>query len=335
MHVIDVLHDPRLRAHVVRRIPLGYREGADPGLDRPAHIRAASALAWIGERLAVVQDDANFIALLDPRAEGGVAAESLTLPAGPHGRRQFDDGRGNKAAKLDLESCVSFSDGAVTTLLAFGSGSTPARERILRVRFVPGRPPGVEVMSVPDVYASLRAATDFSGTELNIEGALLRSATELRLFGRGNGASRDGGAPVNAICSLDWGALRDRLDDRRRPAPRPHAIAQYDLGSVDGVPLGFTDAIAWGGAMLYSAAAEASLDAVRDGTVAGSAIGVIGPDGSARYAVLLDEDGQPFPGKLEGLAEGPDPGAVYGVADEDDPMKASELCTIRLEGRWR
>ncbi len=65
--------DPALRARIVRKVPLVYAAGADPALDRPAHVRAGSGLAWIGGVLAVMQDDANFIALADP-VTGLVAA---------------------------------------------------------------------------------------------------------------------------------------------------------------------------------------------------------------------------------------------------------------------
>jgi len=47
-----------------------------------AQIDPASESAWVGERLAVVQDDANFIALVDP-ASG--LASSVVLPAGADG----------------------------------------------------------------------------------------------------------------------------------------------------------------------------------------------------------------------------------------------------------
>ena len=56
-----------------------YRDGPDRSLDRPAHVRAGSGLSWIGDRLVLVQDDANFVAVVDP-ATG--FAESITLPAG-------------------------------------------------------------------------------------------------------------------------------------------------------------------------------------------------------------------------------------------------------------
>ena len=97
-------HDPRLIARVVARWPLRYADGADAAVDRPAHVRAGSSLAWVGDRLVVVQDDANFLALVDPR---DASVQVTTLPAAAGGTRQFDDGRGNKRLKMDLEAVAS------------------------------------------------------------------------------------------------------------------------------------------------------------------------------------------------------------------------------------
>lgn len=52
-------------------------------------------------------------------------------------------------------------------------------------------------------------------------------------------------------------------------------ITQYDLGWMEGVRLSFTDATLVRSGILYSAAAEDSPDAVLDGEVAGSALGLI------------------------------------------------------------
>ena len=331
MHSTPVDGNPRLRARIARRTPLTYRDGADPTLDRPAHVRAASALAWVGDRLVILQDDANFLALANRR---GAEVESVPMPRGPDERRLFDDVLGNKRHKLDLESCLVFGDGRDATLVAFGSGSTPARERILVARGLTGPAPSIDLIPASRFYEVLRDAGDFAGSELNIEGAVLARNAELRLFARGNGAARNGREPVNATCTIDWAALWAHIHDATLPPPEPQSVRQFDLGAIDGIPLGFTDAIRWGSGVMFAAAAEASPDAVRDGPVAGSAIGLIAGDGSACCAILLDEDGAPFRGKVEGLAEGADASFVYAVADEDDPGRPSELCVIALEGDW-
>ena len=313
-----------------------YAGGADAVSDRPAHVRAASGLVWVGDRLAVIQDDANFVALVDP--ESGLA-EPVALPAGADGLRHFDDGRGNKAHKLDLEAIVSIPTKDGELLLAFGSGSSPRRERIVAVRGLESAEPSVVEREIPALYARLRAS-EFAGSEMNIEGAVHRPGV-LRLFGRGNGAAREGQVPVDATCDLDLASLLDFLDAALAVAPAPTCIVRYDLGSIGGVRLGFTDAATKGegsdAPVIYAAAAEASPDTIRDGTVAGSALGIIEShtgEGRARWTTLADEDGA-LPVKVEGVAVRTEhPHRVYVTVDPDDHARPSELCEVELLGAW-
>ncbi|HEX2207125.1 MAG TPA: hypothetical protein VHG93_05545 [Longimicrobium sp.] len=324
--------DSALAARVIRAVPLTYAAGADPALDRPAHVRAGSGLAWIAGALAVVQDDANFIALADP-ATG--LCRAVILPAGEGGLRQFGDDRGNKRFKLDLEGCVAVPDGrGGETLVGFGSGSTDRRERVLLAEGLGGADARIELRDGSAFYARLREAAEFAGSELNVEGAA-RRGDRIVLLNRGNGAQTDDRGPVDALCEVDWRALRAHLSDpAAHPAPSPERILRYDLGTVDGCPLTFTDAAAFGEALVYTATAEASPNAVDDGPVAGSAVGIIGADGGARFAVLVDAEGARFDGKVEGVARGPRAGTVYVVVDRDDPHRPSELCEVELAGDW-
>lgn len=322
-------NDPALRARVVRTQAMVYADGADPCIDRPAHVRAGSGTAWHRGRLVVIQDDANFVALVDP-ATG--RAEAISLPAGEGGLRQFDDLRGNKAFKMDLEACtVVPGDGGNEMLVAFGSGSAALRERVLLMVGDDAAPPLIrEAMTF---YAGLRAARDFSGSELNVEGAAYRPG-KIVLANRGNGAVVDGIRPVNALCEVDWRELESYLMGAdHRPPPAPESIVQYELGEIDGSALTFTDIAVAGDALVYTAAAEASPNAVDDGEVAGSAIGVI-EGGGTRYAVLEDAAGARFDGKVEGVALGTRPGTLLVVVDRDDPRVPSELCEVELSGPW-
>lgn len=324
--------DPTLAAAVVTHSALYYAEGADPASDRPAHVRAGSGLAAVPGGIALVQDDANFIAIVSP---GDSRARALPLPAGEGGLRQFDARRGNKKYKLDLEACVAVDTDAGTLLLALGSGSKRRREYVVIVRGWEVQRPEVTLVHVPRLYDRLRREEAFAGSELNVEGAIYLG-DRLRLFGRGNGEVRDGVRPVNATCDLDWPALLAHLDaPERSPPPAPTNILRYELGTLGGIPLTFTDGAVWGASVLYSAAAEASPDATRDGRVTGSAIGVIDEAGRARWTPLVDVSGAPFVGKVEGVAAA-DGSAdrVHAVVDADDPDAASILCTVELRGDW-
>lgn len=340
--LVTAQRDPELAARVVRRLPLRYATGADPALDRPAHVRAGSGLAHLrtpaGERLAVVQDDANFVALVDP-ATG--LAESVTLPAGAGGRRTFSKAEGTKHQKLDLEACCMLDHPArpgARLLVAFGSGSTDRREQVIVVGGLEAGPAEAAEVTLVDasaLYAALRAETAFAGAELNVEGAArLRTADGdvVRLFARGNGAGNAMGAACSATCDLDAAALAAYLTGPApAPTPRPARVMRYALGDVDGERFGFTDATAYQGGVLYVAAAEASADVVDDGPVGGSALGLVGADGDARWAPIVGEDGGPFLEKVEGVAfDGA--GRLWVVIDQDDPEQPSELCEVALEG---
>jgi hypothetical protein len=308
-----------------------YAHGADAALDRPAHVRAASSLAATRDGFAVVQDDANFVAIID---HSGRVIRSIELPAGPGGLRQFDDLRGNKAHKLDLEACLTVSEPQGTLLIALGSGSTPSRENVVLVRWCESDRPDVSVVRLPRLYDALRHERAFAGSELNIEGAIVVD-DRLRLFGRGNGAARAGIDPANATCDLDWrGFLAHVHAPADHPPPLPSNVVRFELGMLNGIALGFTDAAHWRGAVLYAAAAEASPDATRDGTVAGSAIGVFN-DTRVRWAPLVDASGTPVAAKVEGIARVRDSSdRVHVVIDADDPHAPSELCTVELQGDW-
>jgi hypothetical protein len=310
-----------------------YAAGADSSHDRPEHVRAASGLARVGNRLAVIQDDASFVALVNPVTG---LSEPVPLPVGPGGLRLFDDSRGNKAGKLDLEAVAAVGSATDRRLAAFGSGSLPAREVVVLLDLSAPASPRVEVRTAPAFYARLRSAGDFAGSEMNIEGALYREGL-LTLFGRGNGAVVGDVRPVNASCEIVWSELLAHLDaGATAPPPEPRCVTQYELGTVDAVPLGFTDVAGDSeGAILYSAAAEASPDATRDGAVAGSVIGVLDARGaSGRWTRLLDERGNPVAAKVEGLAPGA--GAMlFAVVDADDHTRASELLEVHLTGPWR
>lgn len=327
--------EPSLAARVVRRRPLLYRRGADAALDRPLHVRAGSALARIGPRaLAVVQDDASFVALVD-LARGAV--DDLPLPS-PSGVRQFDDLRGNKDDKLDLEAAVYVEGRAL--VVAFGSGSSPRRERVVLVRGVgdgAAGPPSVDVVDAPELYAMMRADRTFSGSELNVEGSAA-DGDDIVFFQRGNGS----GDAVDATARVAAGALVDWLAARARGAggapPPLTTVVPWELGATDaGTRLTFTDgARPPRGALAFLACAEASPDATRDGPVSGVVIGRL--DDRARrcaLAVVLDEHGAPLLDKAEGLAFDPDDARrAWAVVDKDDPACPSELLDLALGDGW-
>ena len=329
--------DPELEAHVTRRVAMLYDAGPSAADDRPGHVRAASGLSAFKEFLVVVQDDANWLALIDA---SGIHA--LPLPAGPGGVRVFSGARGNRNDKFDLEACTTVPGENGHELIGFGSGSHVGREWILRVHEGAssfgaalrqtavheraGVAVAAEFVDATRFYESLRANEAFCGAGLNIEGAVAIE-DRIMLFQRGNARAGRGRAPVDATAEVLWPALAAHLADPERIAPPAlHDVTRYDLGTLDGVRLTFSDADRLGaGRILYSASAEGAE------RIAGSVLGVIEPDGSAHWTELTDQDGRPFRGKIEGLSRDlRDPRKVHFVIDDDDESMPSELFEATL-----
>lgn len=323
-------YDPALVARIVRRTPLLYDDAPDPHMERLPYVRAGSSLTCFQEYFAVVQDNANFVALIN-LVTG--QAQSLALPAGSHGDRIFDRDHANAEHKFDLEACVTIPGDDESLLVAFGSGSQPERERIVVVRWAKDGEPEVMAFDAAAFYASLRARHEFAGSDLNVEGAIYLGNDRVRLFERGNGAPHDGLTPVDATGDLSWLALWAHLQDPMQPPPQLDNIVQYHLGCLDDHPLCFSDAEAVGDVILYSASAEGSGAATQDGEIGGSVLGVIDAAG-ARWTRLITEDSSEFKEKIEGLSVAfDDPYHAYFVVD-DDKDEPSNLFLVELSGPW-
>ena len=317
-----------LIARIVSSTPLFYEGGAITALDRPAHVRAASGIAWIDDNFVIVQDDVNFIALVDSRTEKVTA---ITLPEGEGGKRQFDDLRGNKKFKMDLESCALVPYEDQKWMITFGSGSNSYREKIVILKGLIDNPQP-EIYDASALYEVLRSSEEFAGSEMNIEGAIFLGE-KIRLFNRGNGASSEKLTPVNASCDIDWISLHTYLINPNKRPPLIENITRYELGTLDNLSLGFTDATICKGTIFFSAAAEDSPDAVTDGRVAGSVLGFINGENNIYSTELIDKEGNRFCGKVEGLTfMENDCKKAFVVVDQDSPNEPSQLCEVELDG---
>jgi hypothetical protein len=246
---------------------------------------------------------------------------SVLLPPGASGERVFDDTRGNKADKLDLEASVTLQNGS---LVAFGSGSTPARERV--VVWNPSEPP--IVVAAPALYRAVRTAVTHGKGRLNIEGAVVRGA-RLELFHRGNDVR---GSSNNAIVEL-------RCDETERwlsggEMPRIAGVTTVELGDDRGVPFGFTDAVAIDeNRVVVLACAEDSACAITDGAVLGSRVGML-EDDVLTMVDVHDAGGSRSMLKLEGIERRHGSMTEFDVAvDVDRPAAPAMLG--RLVWDWR
>lgn len=304
---------------------LWYTEGAEGVAERPAFVRAGSGMCKIGRWLVVVQDDVNFMALIDSE---GDAVRCVALPAGEGGQRIFEERRGNKGAKWDLESCVALDapDHSGRWVVAVGSGSRPARCRFVlaRVDARSGEVSDVRVAPLPALYAALAGCEAFAGAELNIEGAACVGGA-LRLFNRGNGQGVARDASVDLELEALWAHLAapDAV-----AAPALERVRGYELGELGGVRLTFTDAdVREDGQVVFLASAEDSPDTYQDGEVVGCALGVFEGD-AVRWAQLVTEDGAALKEKAEGMVM--DGERVWMLVDPDDPDVPGRLYSVAV-----
>ena len=339
--VFTARRDPRLRARIVSDRHLSYEGGPDTRIEeRSTHVRAGSGLAWSGGNIVVIQDDADYIAVIQPGG-GGATGFRLKSPSAPVARP------GREAVTLHLEAVLSVRDWRGEFLVAFGSGARPERRCMARVRFG-GGDTELSVFETRKFYAALEDLPDFATTTLNIEGvALVPKGMDgrdgVRLFHRANGKPRAGvpeGRHLSATIDVRLDALLAYLDRCKRDSSATLGmpllnLRRYDLDEVMGVPFTFTDAAALpDGRVLYLAGAERCEDAGIDGECFGTALGVIDTDGCARYAVIVERDGTPTRRMPEGLAV-VDDNSVFVVIDPDGPKDAdrpSTLCSIELSG---
>jgi hypothetical protein len=305
--------DAQRAATLDELVPLTYERAVD-GL--PPHVRSASALRRFDGRLVIVQDDVNAFAVRD----GSDVVRAVVLPPHASGRRVFDDTLGNKHEKLDLEACVTLPDGR---LVAFGSGSLPARERL--VVWDGRRPPTVIAMS--SLYGDLRAAVTQGDARLNVEGAAVSGDT-LKLFHRGN----DLRGAQNAVAEIELeGFERCLRGDTERP--RIACVTSIELGADHGVPFGFTDAVALDAErIIVLACAEDSASAISDGDVLGCRIGLLDEQG-LRMTDVCDKEGKRTTLKLEGIERRSGSSTDFDVVVDVDRPSAPALLG-RLVWDW-
>ncbi len=294
--------------------------------DDGAPVRAASAVAPLGDGWLVAQDEATHAAW----CRAASVTRLRVLPP-VEGLDLFSEAEGTKHLKPDFEAACQVTVEGTPGVLLLGSGSSPARMRGALVRLADRRP-RVVVADLSPLYALVAASLGLEAEGVNLEGACLLRG-RLRWFNRGNLRA---GIP-SASVEVDLAALLGAVTGAHgAEAVQVDGMRPYDLGAVDGVGLAVTDAVALpGGRVLASAAAEDTPNAVDDGEVVGAALVLLeGHDVVAAAALPSGEDGTPW--KVEGLgvraatAGGVD---LLAVVDADDPEAASSELT--LHARWR
>ena len=253
------------------------------------NLPSASGIEIIGPVAYLIGDDSPYLYPLD------AATLAPHAPVLLFETEHFDDGRIGKKRKPDLEcmAALVWPDGR-PGLLLLGSGSRPNRARGW---FVPTEGPQTpEPLDLAPLYAKLQAALP-DGVELNLEAAAT-TEMELLLFQRTVGR-----ADAALLLALPLAlVLRQLAGDVDAEIPAPQQVA-FALPHIDGCPAGFSGATFVGEHLFVSASVENTDDAVLDGEVLGSFVGVVDAvAGTANFARLAWADGRAYRGKVEGLA---------------------------------
>jgi hypothetical protein len=284
---------------------------AASGSGRPLHLSAASGLVCLNSFAYVIADDELHLGVFRTGAiEPGHLIRLIegTLPGPPSAR---------KRQKPDLEALTllpPLPDYIHGALLALGSGSRPDRRSGVII--------GLDANGVPQGSPQLRDLSvifDSLGEWLpavNIEGAVV-SDSELCLLQRANKKY-----PQNAVIRFQLSDFLGAISSERPEPIRPSSFATFELGDIDGIPLGFTDGAALpNGSLLFTAVAEDTEDAYNDGRCTGAAVGIADGD-ELRCLYRLAE-----PLKVEGVHATAEGNAVrlLLVTDADDPAVPASL----------
>jgi len=264
-------------------------------------VTGGSALLELDGRLLAIHDDAFRVSWID---RASLAVTPMPLLG--------DGAELAKADKPDFESAVRTPDGDVHVL---GSGSTAKRCIVARIDSAHA----VTLRQRPALYDSVQDALA-SGERPNIEGAIV-AGERLRLFNRAAGRT------PNASVDLPLAALHGG-------EPRVLALQLFELGTLEGIRLSFTDvALLPDGRSVFLAAAEDAPDAIADGPVSGSVVGLLEPSPSgagARWTRLLGSDGRPSPYKVEGVVVDRDVRGGWLLTDSDDARIPAMLLRVEL-----
>ncbi|HYX36277.1 MAG TPA: hypothetical protein VE954_24500 [Oligoflexus sp.] len=287
----------------------------EPNLNekRRPYLSSASGLVQAHGRLYVVSDDEISLGVF-PLTMG---QPGFLLPIWEGRLPEKKDER--KKLKPDLESLVLLDTkmwASGGSLLVIPSGSKPNRQEGALLHFsesglLQGKPQPIH-------FSPLYQHLQKQFPDLNIEGATVSGST-FKILQRGNGQSSR-----NAVINLDFSSVLQGLGSHQQISPDTIiSIKHIDLGTLHGVPLGFTDAASpapnqtW-----FLAAAEDSESTYHDGQNMGTAIGCLDPNDQLIFMTEL-----PTAIKFEGLLipRTGDARTFYVVSDADDPELPSEL----------
>ena len=292
--------------------PLELREmrtldlAAPPDDRHPSHVASASGVVRRGDFVYVIGDDLLSLAVFRAgRPEPGELRPVLE-EHGPSGKRD-----------LEALTVLPPAEGdPYGLLLGLGSASGEGRDQgfvwaLDADGSLRGDPRPVDLAPL---YRRLGEEVE----HLNVEGACVMGDC-LWLLHRGNHAET-----TNVVAELRLADVLESLrGDQRIDVEELSRISSYDLGTLGGVELTFSDATPLDDRILvFTASAEDDDGDGPNGAIRGSVVGTIDLDGEVQRLRTIDRRY-----KVEGVHASIDTGVMdlVFVCDQDDPQVASPL----------
>ncbi len=297
-------------------------------------IPSASAVEVINGNIYVVGDDSSFLYVLK---------YDLTLlakvPLYTVKEEYITGNRIQKKEKADLECITRLTINGYPHLLILGSGSKSPRRDVAFLVKLPtpyNRKHLVWEISLVKWYAFLRMNEDVTGASgvLNFEAA---ASTEeyLYIFNREN----------NAALRFDLPEFIEFIQGHTEGVPFPTVITS-ELPFIENVRAGFSGADYFDNKLFFTAAAEDTANAIDDGEIMGSAVGILSFNGEekSRGKIAAGFTGnvseftlipkiQQLPLKIESISVYEKEGdhTYIAIAVSDDDKGGSDILMLQLD----
>lgn len=295
---------------------------------------SASGMEIIDGVIYVVGDDSPYLYVLDHSLREINKVELFQT-------EDFESGRIPKNIKPDLETLTHLTIAGNKYLLVTGSGSDVNRDKgfLIKLPTKYNKKFVVQELNFKGLFDLLRMNEDIIGTdgELNIEASTVTEDYFI-LFNRANKKG------VNTALVFNLEEFIVYLSENPELIPFP-VVIPYELKGINNIPAGFSGASSMGNQIFITASVEDTDDAISDGEVYGSFVGIMtaGKDallkGSRqevlsaieRYAIV-EENEVPIPLKIESISvyEKENDKEIIALAVADNDLGSSELLMLQI-----
>lgn len=299
-------------------------------------IGSASGVEVVEGMIYIVSDDSQYLYKLNYALE---IKEKISL----YDSGFSDPDKISKKEKADLECMAQLSINGYKHLLLMGSGSlSPQRDKGFLVKLPTNynRKHQVWAIDFSAFFGLLKRNDDITtSAEINLEGLAFGKENVL-LLNRFNPSGSK-----NVVLAFKKEEFIEFIQGHMDGLPFP-SVEPIELPSIESVPFGFSGADCFDGVFLFTASAEDTSNAIDDGNVLGSMVGVleITPVDSGRSGirnipslkscvVVKDEKGNTYTGKIESLSgyEKDSDSSYTFIAVTDSDGGKSEILMLQID----